>query len=221
MENWNFSHNWTKGQFLTVVSASAAQGEDSLSLYTEHCDRQNLADIKAWAKEAGYYYAEERSGGNLLVVSKNPIEEAASEGFVYAGSSAASGNTGKLIRLLELLKKTVPQAEKYWICTTDGKVVCQVGNGQLLLSEEEQKGIQAALADFRKVDDRFREMGNDRQMAYGNSLWDTQDKAYYAFPLRKNAEDFEHVLVCWGDHDEIYKVLAAYRLVSNLYMLQK
>lgn len=221
MENWNFSHNWTKGQFLTVVGASAAQGEDSLSLYTEHCDRQNLADIKAWAKEAGYYYTEEQSGGDVLVVSKNPFEEAVSEEFVYTGDSAASDGLGKLMRLLELLKKTVPEAEKYWICTPDGKVVCQVGNGQLLLSEAEQKGIQTALADFRKVDDRFREMVCDRQMAYGNSLWDTQGKAYYAFPLRKNAKDFEHVLVCWGDHDEIYKVRAAYQLVSNLYMLRQ
>ena len=221
MENWNSSHNWTKGQFLTAVRSSSNLGKDSLSLDTEHCDRQNLTDMKAWAKEAGYNYAEERSGGDIPVVSKKPIEEATSEGFIYAGSPAASGDTGKLMRLLELLKKTVPQAEKYWICTANGEVVCQVGDGQLLPSKEEQKGIQSALTDFRKVDDRFREMVCDRQMAYGNSLWDPQGKAYYAFPLRKNAEDFEHVLVCWGDHDEIYKVRAAYHLVSNLYMLRK
>lgn len=166
MENWNSSHNWTKGQFLTAVRSSSDLDKDSLSLDTEHCDRQNLTDMKEWAKEVGYY-AKERSGGDILVVSKKPIEEATSEGFIYAGSPAASGDTGKLMRLLELLKKTVPQAEKYWICTANGEVVCQVGDGQLLPSKEEQKGIQSALADFRKVDDRFREMVCDRQMAYG------------------------------------------------------
>ena len=52
MENWNSSHNWTKGQFLTAVRSSSNLGKDSLSLDTEHCDRQNLTDMKAWAKEA-------------------------------------------------------------------------------------------------------------------------------------------------------------------------
>lgn len=222
MENWNFSHNWTKGQFLTVVSASAAQGEDSLSLYTEHCDRQNLADIKAWAKEAGYYYTEEQSGGDVLVVSKNPIEEAVSEEFVYTGDSAASDGIGKLMRLLELLKKTVPEAEKYWICTPDGNVVCQTDNGYLFPTEEERDGIQAALDNFREVNDGMRKMGADYRMAHGHSPWrDTRDKAYFAFPLWKNAEGFEYVLVCWGDHNEISNVLAAYQLVSNLYMLRQ
>ena len=220
MENWNPGYNWTLEQFAAAIRRNFLNGKDYICLNTEHSDWQNLAEMKAWAEEAGYY-AEERAGGDMLMVSKKPIEKAEPEGFVYAGSSAASGDTGKLMRLLELLKKTVPQAEKYWICSTDGKVVCQVGNGQLLLSEAEQKGIQTALADFRKVDDRFRGMACDRQMAYGNSLWDTQGKAYYAFPLRKNAKDFEHVLVCWGDHDEIYKVRAAYQLVSNLYMLRQ
>lgn len=221
MRNLNPGHNWTKGQFLIAVRSSSEQGEDSLSLYIEHSDWQNLADIKAWAKEAGYYYAEERPGGNILVVSKKPIDEAASEGFAYTDNSAISGDIGKLMRRLELLKKTISQAEKYWICTTDGKVVCQVGNGQLLLSEEEQAGIQAALADFWRVDDRFREMAIDRQMAYGTSLWDAQGRAYYVFPLWKNAGDFEHFLVCCGDRNEIYNVHAAYQLVSNLYMLRQ
>ena len=221
MENWNAGYNWTKEQFLTAVGASSQQGEDSLSLYTKHCDQRNLANIKAWAKEAGYYYAEERAGEDTLVVSKKPIDKAMLEEFICTGRSTSSGDVGKLMRLLKLLKKTVPQAEKYWICTTDGKVVCQVGNGNLLLSEEEQKGIQEALADFRKVDDRFREMAIDRQMAYGNSSRDVQGQAYYAFPLWKTAETFEHVLVCWGDRDEISNALAAYQLVSNLYMLQK
>lgn len=221
MENWNPVHNWTKEQFLTAVRSSSDLGKDSLSLYTEHSDRQNLSDIKAWAKEAGYHYAEERSGGDILVVSKKPIEEVPAKEYACTSNSATFGNAGRLMRLLKLLKKAVPQAEKYWICTANGKIVCQVGDGQLLPSKEEQEGIQSALADFRKVDDRFREMVCDRQMAYGNSLWDTQGKAYYAFPLRKNAENFEHVLVCWGDHDEIYKVRAAYQLVSNLYMLRQ
>lgn len=221
MENWIPRYNWTKGQFLTAVHSSSELGKDSLSLYTKHCDQQNLSDIKVWAKEAGYYYAEEQSGGDLLMVSKKPIEEVTAEEYACTDSSVTSGDAGNLMRLLKLLKETVPQAEKYWICTTDGKIVCQVGNGQLLLSEEEQNGIQSALADFRKVDDRFREMAGDRQKAYGNSFWDAQGKAYYAFPLQKSAGVFEHILVCWGDHDEIYKVLAAYRLVSNLYMLRQ
>lgn len=220
MENWNSSHNWTKGQFLTAVRSSSDLGKDSLSLDTEHCDRKNLTDMKEWAKEVGYY-AKERSGGDILVVSKKPIEEVPAKEYACTDNSATSGDAGKLMRLLKLLKKAVPQAEKYWICTANGEAVCQIGDGQLLPSKEEQNGIQSALADLRKVDDRFREMVCDRQMAYGNSLWDPQGKAYYAFPLRKNAEDFEHVLVCWGDHDEIYKVRAAYQLVSNLYMLRK
>ena len=79
MENWNAGYNWTKEQFLTAVGASSQQGEDSLSLYTKHCDQRNLANIKAWAKEAGYYYAEERAGEDTLVVSKKPIDKAMSE----------------------------------------------------------------------------------------------------------------------------------------------
>lgn len=220
MENWNLIYNWTKKQFFDAIQRNFNNGKDFIGLDTEHSDCQNLTDMKAWAKEAGYY-AGERAGGNILMVSKKPIDKAMSEEFICTSRSTSSGDVGKLMCLLKLLKKTVPQAEKYWICTTDGKVVCQVGNGKLLLSEEEQDGIQAALDNFRKVDDRFREMAIDRQMAYGNSSRDVQGRAYYAFPLWKTAEAFEHVLVCWSDRDEISNALAAYQLVSNLYMLQK
>ena len=71
MENWNFGYNWTVEQFAAAIRRNFLNGKDYICLNTEHSDWQNLAEMKAWAEEAGYY-AEERAGGDMLMVSKKP-----------------------------------------------------------------------------------------------------------------------------------------------------